>query len=118
MEVGLSSEALLQRLMGAAQLRARVLSGNIANQNTPGYLRREVRFEEILSEALERGALDEDMEPEIVVDDQSPARPDGNNVNLELELNSLRENRILFETYAAIVEGRGNIKRAALGQGR
>ena len=28
----------------------------------------------------------------------------------------LRENRLLFETYAAIVEGRGNIKRASLGR--
>ena len=61
-----------------------------------------------------------DVQPKIVVDqvdDVSPSRPDGNNVNLELELNALRENRLRFETYAAIVEGRGSIKRLALGGG-
>lgn len=116
MDPSVSTDALLQRLLSAASLRARIISANIANQNTPGYLRREVRFEDLLREQLSSGDTLEEVEPDVVEDIQSPGRPDGNNVNLELELNALRENRLLYETYAAIVEGRGNIKKAALGR--
>ena len=37
MNSGGSNQSLLLDLMSAAMLRARVLAGNIANQNTTGY---------------------------------------------------------------------------------
>ena len=40
-------DRLLGRLLEAAELRARVISTNIANQNTPGYTRRVVDFDSI-----------------------------------------------------------------------
>lgn len=115
-------DVLLQRLMSATTLRSRVISANIANQNTPGYIRRDVKFEELLEQTLDKDAKNFpaeafETEPLVVDDLLSPGRPDGNNVNLEVELNALRENRLLFETYASIVEGRGGIKKAALGHG-
>ena len=109
-----SEPDLLLRLLTAAETRARVISANIANQNTPGYTRREVQFEGLLRSELRRGKAIDDIELEVVEDHVSPARPDGNNVNLEIELNELRQNRLLFETYAAILEGRGNLKKIAL----
>ena len=75
-----------------------------------------MKFEDLLRERLSEGAEIEAIEPAVVEDTETTGRPDGNNVNLELELNALRENRLLYETYAAIVEGRGNIKKAALGR--
>lgn len=119
MEASKTGMDLLLRLIDASELRARVLSANIANQNTPGYTRQDVRFEDLLREAVRRGpeAMKE-VQPVIEPDTDSPARPDGNNVTLELELNSLRENRILFETYAAILEGHFNLLRAAITEGR
>ena len=98
--------------------RGRVISANIANQNTPGYTRREVAFEDTLRRVLTSGGDPADVRPEVIEDFDTPARPDGNNVNLELELNALRENRILFETYAAIMEGRSSLKRIAVSEGR
>jgi flagellar basal-body rod protein FlgB len=109
---------LLLRLLAATELRARVVSGNLANLNTPGYKRREVNFEDLLRSALDRGASVEKVEAEVETDATSPARPDGNNVSLELELNSLRENRLLYETYAAILEGRMDLQRLAVTEGR
>ena len=44
---------LLLRLMSAATLRARVLASNLANQNTPGFKRQEVRFEDVRLSAVE-----------------------------------------------------------------
>ena len=97
---------LLARLMSAASLRSRVISGNLANQNTPGYQRKLVRFEELLSAELLEGASPERLariEPEVVVDPAAEASPDGNSVDLEQEMNAMRENRLLYELYATLL---------------
>ena len=109
---------LLLRLLGATELRAKVISGNLANQNTPGYTRREVHFEDLLRKARRTGEQLSRVAPQITPDLETPARPDGNNVTLELELNALRENRLLYETYAAILEGRFGLLQAAITESR
>jgi len=114
MEPVRSEPDLLLRLLTASETRARVISANIANQNTPGYKRKEVQFEALLRDKLRQGQPVDDVSIEVVEDAEAEARPDGNNVNLEVELNDLRQNRLLFETYAAILEGRGNLKKIAL----
>ena len=110
---------LLVRLLGACELRARVVSANIANSNTPGYTRQVVRFEELLRTELQRGESDfEGVQPEVSSDLSAPARPDGNNVNLELELNEMRENRLLYETYAAVLNSHFKLLETAVSEGR
>jgi len=54
---GSDRRAALLGSLDARMARQKVISNNIANINTPGYHRREVRFEEQLSEALDRGRL-------------------------------------------------------------
>ena len=107
---------LLGRLLAAAELRARVISSNLANQSTPGYTRRVVSFEEELRAAMEDGDELGALEPRVLLDEESSARPDGNNVTLELELNALRENRILYETYASMLQGRFRLLEAAIAE--
>lgn len=112
--VGDSSELLL-RLMSASSLRARVLSENMANQNVPGYKRQVVRFEELLAQRLAHGARSLDgIEPTIETDTATPSSPDGNNVSLELENNSMRENSLLYQTYAAILQTKNEMLRASI----
>ena len=115
---------LLLRLMSASTLRAKVLSENIANQNVPGYKRRVVRFEELLADKLahaaatgKEGSLSE-VAPRIDTDTATPSSPDGNNVSLELENNAMRENWLLYETYAAIMQSRNELMRASISEGR
>lgn len=117
--VGNQSELLL-RLMSASTLRARVLSENIANQNVPGYKRRIVRFEELLAQKLQQpGSRSIDgIAPRIDTDELSPSSPDGNNVSLELESNAMRENWLLYETYAAILQTKNEMLRASIAEGR
>jgi flagellar basal-body rod protein FlgB len=109
---------LLFRLMRATTLRAKVIAGNVANQNTPGYVRQTVRFEENLRAALESG---DDAQtpavPEIVQDELTPKRPDGNNVTLEVELNAMRENRILYEAYSTILTANFELLRSSIKDG-
>jgi flagellar basal-body rod protein FlgB len=110
---------LLLRLMSASTLRARVIADNIANQNVPGYKRQVVRFEDLLREKLEHGSSSlEDVEPKIETDRATPASADGNNVDLELETNASRENWLLYQTYAAILQSRNEMLRASISEGR
>jgi flagellar basal-body rod protein FlgB len=108
---------LLERLMSAAALRHKVLANNVSNQNTPGYKRQYVQFEDLLRQTLESGGDLARVEPRVVTDEATPARPDGNNVNLELEENAQDENVLLFEAYAAILHNRFEILRASIDGG-
>ena len=105
---------LMVRLLGACELRARVVSANIANSNTPGYVRHVVRFEELLGEELRAGGDAGGVAPQVAADVDTPARPDGNNVSLELELNSMRENRLLYEAYSSILRSHFNLVENAI----
>jgi len=109
---------LMVRLLGACELRARVTSANIANSNTPGYVRHVVRFEELLGEELKDGGDAAAVKPELDPDLETPSRPDGNNVSLELELNAMRENRLLYEAYSSILRSHFSLLESAISSGR
>ena len=103
---------LLMRLMSAATLRRDVLANNIASQNLPGFRRRDVQFEEVLAQALSKGATAKELNTtpaEITVDWDTPPRADGNNVSAEEEASQMRENRIRFELYAMILKSRTSL---------
>jgi len=118
MEAGLGHDDLLLRLLSASTERARVIAGNIANQNTPGYTRKVLRFEELLHAAMESGGDLASVEPQIEEDLLTPASADGNNVNPELESNALRQNRLLYEAYASILGTRFELLRSSIESAR
>jgi flagellar basal-body rod protein FlgB len=108
----------LSRLMSAASLRAQVLSENVANQNVPGYQRRVVIFEEELRRRIASGRDIRDLKPTVEIDTKSPSSPNGNNVNLELETNGLRENWLAYEMYAAMLQSDNTLTQIAITEGR
>jgi len=117
MDVSPANSDMLLRLMGASILRSKVISGNVVNQNTPGYQRRDVEFEESLAKELRQGqGLDalEDIQPEVSIDEDAQVRADGNSVNMEEEVTASRENRLLFELYASIMRGQNRLTEIAL----
>jgi flagellar basal-body rod protein FlgB len=119
MDIGGERSQLLIKLMSATTLRDRWLSNNIANQSVPGYKRRDVRFEELLQQKIERGEPDLlATKPEVLVDETSPANSEGNNVNLEQETAKARENRLMFELYASIFQSRMDLMQTAITQSR
>lgn len=119
MDIGGDRAQLLIKLMSATSLRDRWISNNIANQSVPGYKRRDVRFEELLHEKIARGEPDLlSTQPEVAIDNASPAGTDGNNVNLELETTRARENRLMFELYATIFQSRMELIQSAITQSR
>ncbi len=107
---------LLQGVLGATSLRQRVIAGNIANQNTPGFTRQTVRFEDLVRSALENGDETSSIVAQIASDEASPAGPDGNNVSIEKEMNSLRENRLVYETYTTLLRNHFSLIEASIGR--
>ncbi len=106
---------LIVRLMSAASLRNEVLMHNLANENTPGFRRSTVQFEEHLREALGRSREEaEGVQPVVVEDHVTPTSPNGNNVTQELELNSMRENQLLYETYASILRSHFDLLQTSI----
>ena len=106
---------LLLRLLASTSERAKVIAGNISNQNTPGYLRREHRFEELLVEEMQSLAPDlSRVVAQTVEDEDTPTRGDGNNVTLEHEINDMRETALRYDLYAALLASRTKIVQSAI----
>lgn len=104
----------LPQLMQVAQLRHRVISQNLANVNTPGYKRLDVEFEEQLAQAIEEGASLSDLVPEIVEDNSTSLRADGNNVDIDKELGTLNKNSLLYQMYSQLMSSQFDSMRRAM----
>lgn len=109
---------LLMRLLDAAALRQRVIADNLSNQNTPGYHRKEVVFEDLLREAKAAGTDLGAVEPRVLVDDLSAPKPDGNNVLPEQEVSAQRGNRLMYEVYLAALNGHYRMIETSIQSGR
>lgn len=120
MDVSGTDGRLLLNLMSASTRRAEVIANNIANQNTPGFKRSTVEFEDLLAAELQRfdGGDLTAIAPEERVDLLTPSRGDGNNVHMELEMNAMQQNRLMYETYSAILAGRMEMIRASIEESR
>ena len=115
MKLSGSGIELLTQVMNAAALRHRVISQNIANVNTPGYHRLEVRFEDEMAKALTHssGGPPPMVKPQVVVAD-GPERVDGNTVDINNEMGDLARNALMFEAAAQIVTSRISSYKAAI----
>jgi flagellar basal-body rod protein FlgB len=106
---------LLTKLMEVSDMRHRVVSQNLANVNTPGYQRLKVDFEDALSKEILEGKVTElQVEPEIVEDKTRPARADGNNVDIDLEIGELQRNAMMYQTYAQLLASQFATMRLAI----
>ena len=114
-----NKDALLVQLLSAATRRHEVLTNNLANQNTPGFKRSTLQFEDLLAQELgERKPDLLSVEPLLVEDELTPSSPDGNNVNLELEITGIQQNRLQYELYSTLLSGRMELLRTAIQDGR
>jgi flagellar basal-body rod protein FlgB len=109
---------LLEAGLKAEALRQRAIANNVANLQTQGYRRLDVRFEQLLAKAMESGEdFDvEEVEPELYQPKNTAVNPNGNDVNLDVEVgelikNSLREKafvRLLNKKYTQIDQAVNN----------
>lgn len=100
---------LLTKAADTSWKRETVISNNIANVNTPGYKRKDLNFQGVLTEELGRckhESLDSKvsdvdlsrLDPQIYVDSANYSyRMDGNNVDIDTENVELASEQIRYE---------------------
>jgi flagellar basal-body rod protein FlgB len=89
----------------AEDLRQKAIANNIANLETPGYRRIDVKFEELLAKALDSlGASDlSEIEAQIHRPKQTPVKSNGNDVNLETEVGEMVKNTLRHTAYVRLL---------------
>lgn len=89
---------ILGKLMDASAMRQRVLANNLANANTPGYLRKDVEFRSTLTEAI-AGGIEEirNAKPNVITDEDADVNMQGNSVSLQKEMAEITENGLLYD---------------------
>ncbi|HZZ78307.1 MAG TPA: flagellar basal body rod protein FlgB [Gemmataceae bacterium] len=96
---------LLSRVLSVASMRHDVIAQNIANVNTPGFHTLQVNFEEALREAMDAGNAGSlhTLSPQITLGAGGVERVDGNNVDIDQEVNRLQKNTLLFKVYTQLM---------------
>lgn len=124
----------LEKALDAASLRQKTAAHNIANQNTPGFKRSYVSFEEELRQVLGKtrqlGLRRSDIRhfgsartvheimPETKRDQTTAMRVDGNNVDIDLENAELAMNTIMYTTAATRLNAKLGQLRYIINGGR
>ena len=100
-----STADLLAAALTAEALRQKTISNNIANLQTPGYRRRDVKFEELLAEAMDsQGNVDaSEVEPAVYQPRNAPVKANGNDVHLEIEVGEMVKNSLRHKTLARLL---------------
>lgn len=109
---------LLSKVMDITTLRHRVLADNLANANTPNFIRSDLNFREQLTSAIDSGesAQIQGVTPEIQEDHLSPMSPDGNNVSVQKEMGGMMENQLMYNFAARIIDRKfDGLKKAIAG---
>jgi flagellar basal-body rod protein FlgB len=96
---------LIEAGIKAENLRQKAIANNIANLETPGYRRFEVKFEELLANAMNSSGpvnLD-DIEPEFYQPMQTAVKLNGNDVNLESEVGQMIKNSLRHTAFIRLL---------------
>ncbi len=107
---------LLAKLADVTTLRHKVLAQNVANVNTPGYRKLKVEFDETLARHVSQHGNSgvEHLVPAIIQDDSTPARLDGNNVDIDGEMMRMNKNTLLNSAYLQILATKMAIMRRSV----
>lgn len=102
----------VERSLDGYSLRHEAMANNIANANTPGYVKKVVEFEESLLDALgqnETGVTEDHndvlltWQPKMVSQSAGAQRLDGNEIAIEKEMSSLAFNALKYNALTAAI---------------
>ena len=112
--------ALINAGIRAEGLRQKAIANNVANLETPGYRRIDVKFEELLAKSLDSsGSVDlSELEPEIYQPKQTLVKSNGNDVSLEGEVGAMIKNSLRYKTYIRLLNKRYSQIELAINVGR
>ncbi|MEM7203459.1 MAG: hypothetical protein AAF628_24560 [Planctomycetota bacterium] len=108
--------AVTRHVLDAASLRSRAIMHNIANQNTPGYKRFTVSFEQQLRQAHADGLPLGQVRP--VVERDLSGAPEANNVSVMQELAQLEKVQLIHDLFSRRAGGYfTHLNKAIFGRG-
>jgi flagellar basal-body rod protein FlgB len=107
----------LARALTVHYRRHEVLAANVANVETPGYRAQDLDFADALAAAFESTAAEESdaapSEPRTIDRPSGTMRPDGNTVDIDMEMTRLADNRGAYAKAAEILARRlAGLRRA------
>jgi flagellar basal-body rod protein FlgB len=119
-----STELTLTAAMRGATARQQALSDNLANVDTPGYVRKDVDFHGALQAALAgagtptaaASSLDS-MSFGAQPDTSGAMRVDGNSVDVDKESSQLAQNALEYQSLEQVARSRIEILQSAMGAG-
>ena len=107
--------------------RAQTVAGNIANADTPGYVAKELKFDDFLRDAVKQAALPLSQRSEqnlsasslrVVDKDSDSVGMDGNTVDTQKEMADLAQIGTNFNFGAKILQSRLRLLRTAIREGK
>jgi len=124
--------------LGRTSLRGAALANNLANVNTPGYKRVDLKFDQALTAALAGQGTQPGLSlrvtsaghrqmpqpaapsrtAEVVQSTGTTLRNDGNNVDVEAEMAMLAQNSIYYQALVQEINSRLGVLRLAITEGR
>jgi len=107
---------VLTKLLDMSKQRQRVIAQNMANANTPGFIRREVTFQEELARLVKAGDYEQltELKGKITKDFSEASRLDGNNIKIPKEMNEMVQNSVFFNMAARALNTKMKILRDAI----
>jgi flagellar basal-body rod protein FlgB len=108
------ADSYLQAAMSGLAARQRTIANNIANADTPNFKASEVRFEDALKSAISRGqsssttdqsSLNRSVSRSSLLDATS-TRADGNNVDIDREMEMLGEANLNYSALTQVMTSR------------
>lgn len=126
---------LLSKALDTMSLRHEVISSNIANQDTPNYKAKDVRFKDELESAIKSEVPDGNYKTnprhisfsdsvlsseagDVVTRLDSGNSYDNNSVNVELEMANMAKNTIMYNTAAQLISNKFKILSNAIKEGK
>jgi flagellar basal-body rod protein FlgB len=117
---------LLQTYLDVQSRRSQVIAGNIANADTPGYVAKQLDFDQYLREAAQQSALPSSQqgqhglasEPRVVDQASSVIGLDGNTVDTGREMAELAQAGGSFNFGAKMLQSRFRLLRTAIREGK
>lgn len=120
---------VLQKGLDASSLRQQVLANNISNVDTPNFKASDVDFQKVLGAALNSndGSLQMKLTlpqhlpglaagsgSEIVTDQSTSLRNDGNNVDVDSQMSKVAENGLYYESLTQAISSQLGLLRLVI----
>jgi len=107
---------ILEQMMTISANKQKVIANNIANVNTPGYRRKELKFEEAFLTAIEENDVTalRKIEGKVKYSDDPTLRNDGNNVDIDKEMGLMNRNSLAYSMYTELYAKKLEMLRMAM----